>query len=334
MSDKAKISICIPTYNQADYLEKAVRSAYKQSLTPMEIIVSDDCSTDHTPEVLKRLMEEIPILKMVRQPENLGIAKNTDACLRLAKGTYVTRLDSDDYITPLYAEKLCGLLQEYPKAGYAHAAVQEIDEKDNHTRLRTLARKKIYQNGEEALKAAKSGYRVAANIVTFKRSALEKVNYTTGRPNYTEDYHLSADLAAHDFGNVYCNEILSHYRIWTDSGKMRMRRKLMEITGLYEIFENILKPAYQNKNWDTKELDHKRMLSACAQADCLSWDVYTKEEKDELQRELLKLSPSSTAKTVTNLYKNGNGWMIDSYWNLKSVVARGAKAVLYPTRSK
>ena len=334
MGKKSEISVCIPTYNQADYLEKAIRSAHRQSLTPMEIIVSDDCSTDATPRVLERLRKEISILKVIRQPQNLGLTKNTDACLRLAKGDFVIKLDSDDYLAPLYAEKLCGLLQEYPNAGYAHGAVQEIDEKGQPTRLRTLARKKVYQNSEEALKAAKSGYRVAANIILFRLKALRKLDFMVGRPKHAEDYHLSADLAANGFGNVYCNEVLAYYRVWYDSEGVRQKRKIKEINGLYEVFENVLKPAYQNKNWNTKELDQKRMLFACAQADCLSWDIYNKEEKDELQRALLKLSPSHIAKTVTNLYKNGNGWMIDSYWSLKTIVARGAKAVLYPTKVK
>ena len=50
-----KISICIPAYNQANYIEQAVRSAAMQTVTPFEIIVSDDCSTDDTVAILERL---------------------------------------------------------------------------------------------------------------------------------------------------------------------------------------------------------------------------------------------------------------------------------------
>jgi len=332
MKEKMTVSVCIPTYNQADYVEMAIRSAYDQTLKPIEIIVSDDASTDHTSEVLEKLSQEIETLKIIRQPKNLGIAKNTDACLRQAKGEFITRLDSDDFLNKHYEEKICELLNKYEKAGYGHAAVQEIDENNNHTRLRTLARKEVYQSANEALKAAKNGYRVAANIVTFRKSALEKVNYITGRPNYTEDYHLSADLAANGFGNVYLPEVLSNYRIWTDSGKIRMRRKLMEITGLTEIFDNVLNPAYIKRGWSLTPLNQKRTMLACAQSDCLSWDIYNSEEKEILHKKLLGLSSRWPAKMVSKLYKSGNGEVVNMFWKIKYHAAKTAKSIIYPTK--
>src|SRR6476620_2746395 len=117
-----KVSICIPTYNQASFLEIAVRSAYQQSVLPYEIIVFDDCSTDNTAEVLQKLSEETQILKYYRQPVNLGISKNVNACLRSAKGDIIIRLDSDDCLSFEYTEKLAGLLERFPEAGYDHAA--------------------------------------------------------------------------------------------------------------------------------------------------------------------------------------------------------------------
>ena len=53
-----KVSICIPTYNQGLYIEKAIRSAALQTVKPFEIIVYDDCSTDETPQILQRLAKE------------------------------------------------------------------------------------------------------------------------------------------------------------------------------------------------------------------------------------------------------------------------------------
>ena len=163
-----KVSICIPTYNQGKYIELAVRSAEQQTLTPIEIIVSNDCSTDNSKEVLDRLEKEISILKVVHQPVNLGIAKNVDICLRLATGNYVIRLDSDDWLMPQFSEKLVHQLESYPSAGYAHAAVQEIDQLGNTLRVRKLSRGSGFQSGNEALKLTIKGYKVAANILMFK----------------------------------------------------------------------------------------------------------------------------------------------------------------------
>lgn len=324
-----KVSVCIPTYNQVNYIEKSIRSAYDQTLRPIEIIVSDDASTDGTYDLLKKLSAEIPVLKIHRQPVNLGIAGNVDSCLRLAKGEFITRLDSDDYLAHDYLEKLCELLQNHPNAAYAHAAVQEVDQHDNFLSSRTLARKSGYQDSSVALKAAKKGYRVAANIITFRKEALEEVNFTSNRPNYTEDYHLSASLAAYNYGNIYSGEILSFYRVWTDAGQMRMRRKLMEIKGLVEIFDNVLEPAYKERGWNTLALNFNRTMLACGQADCLGWDIYSEEEKQTLHKFLLQLSSSFPTKIVTKLYLSGKGGVVNTFWKFKYNASKTIKSLMF-----
>lgn len=308
-----EVSVCIPTYNQSQYLTQAVRSAYNQSIKPIEIIVSDDCSTDDTSAVLDMLLKEIPLLKVIRQPINLGITGNTDSCLRLAKGEYIVRLDSDDCLSSQYIEKLSALLIKYPEAGYAHAAVQEVDQYGNYLQKRQLARKSGYQDSIAALKSAIKGYRVSANIIMFRRKALKKVDYMLNRPSSAEDYHLSASLAANGFGNVYLNETLSYYRVWIDTGKARLRRKLMEIVGIYKVYHEILEPAFVERGWSLRGINKSRTSVASVQADCLSWDVYTDEEKVQLKEALNKLSSSPKARGIAWLYLNGYGRFLDIY---------------------
>jgi glycosyltransferase involved in cell wall biosynthesis len=81
----ANVSICIPTYNQSAYLERAIRSAYNQTYKPKEIIVCDDCSTDETRFVLERLTSEISILTVFYQPINLGIL----SCVWIRMTSYI-----------------------------------------------------------------------------------------------------------------------------------------------------------------------------------------------------------------------------------------------------
>lgn len=326
------VSVCIPTYNQAQYLAQAVRSAYNQSVKPIEIIVSNDCSTDNTREVLQKLSEEIPIIKIISQPVNLGIAGNTDNCIRAAIGDYVVRLDSDDYLSPHYLEKLSDLLSENPEAGYAHAAVQEVDQDGKYLQKRQLARKSGYQSSITALQSAVKGYRVSANIIMFRREALIKVNYITNRPNYVEDYHLSASLAAAGYGNVYLNETLAFYRVWIDSGKARLRRKLMEIVGMYKVFDEVLEPAYKEKGWGLNNIYKNRSNFACILADCLSWKVYSHEEKMQLKEALATLSSSPKAKRIAWLYLNGYGKVLDVYSKLINVLKSKFKQVFIQLR--
>jgi glycosyltransferase involved in cell wall biosynthesis len=306
----ANVSICIPTYNQSAYLERAIRSAYNQTYKPKEIIVCDDCSTDETRFVLERLTSEISILTVFYQPINLGISKNVDTCLRLASGDFVLRLDSDDILYPEYAEKVLGLMTEFPDAGYGHVAIQEVDQHDRKNTIRQLFRKAGYYSADEALRAASKGYRVAANIIMFRRSALEKVGYITTKVDFAEDYLLSVNIAAAGFGNVYLDEVLAAYRVWTDVAKVRQRRKLAEIKGIYGVFKDGLEPAYTKRGWDHRELEKRRADLAAGQADCLGWDIYTPAEKREINDVLLELSSSPKVKTLIWFYSNGLGAVV------------------------
>jgi glycosyltransferase involved in cell wall biosynthesis len=313
-----KVSVCIPTYNQCLFIEKAICSAAQQSYPPFEIIVSNDCSTDATADILEKLTKEISILKVINQPVNVGMVPNTDAVLKAATGELIVKLDSDDYLHPDYIETLANLLLKYPEAGYAHAAVQQIDEYDNATKTRSLARSTGFYSSEKALKDAIHGYQVAANIIMFRRSALSRVGYITAPTNFAEDYYLSAELAAAGFGNVYYSGILSSYRVWADAGMVRQKRKLAEIKALRYVFDEVLEPAFKKRHWSLKKLKQSRTGFACRQADCLSWSIYSVKEKEELLAELRKLSSTPKAKFFSSIYAGSFGRILLSITKLSA----------------
>jgi glycosyltransferase involved in cell wall biosynthesis len=319
------ISICIPTYNQSAYLELAVKSAFNQTLKPMEIIVSDDCSTDDTKLVLERLKLEIPILKVLYQPVNLGMSKNTDVCLRTGSGEFILKLDSDDQIYPTYIEKVSAAMLNHPEAGYGHVAIQEIDQDDKKTRIRRLFRGSIYHDSIKALKAGAKGYQVSANIIMFRKAALEKVGYITAKVNFAEDWLLSIEIAAAGYGNVYVDEVLAAYRVWEDTGKTRQHRKLAEIKGINGVFSQAIEPAYLTMGWNIRDLDKQRSNFAAAQADSLGWDIYTLPQKLEIKEALLQLSASNKAKTMIWIYSNGFGFLFSVYSKAKSSMKSFAK---------
>ncbi len=323
-----KISVCIPTFNQANYIEAAVRSAAKQTYQPFEIIVFDDCSTDNTYAILTQLSKEIPTLKLFKQQKNVGISGNVDMCLRAATGEIIIRLDSDDQLLPLYTEKLLKVLKQYPKAGYAHCAIQEIDQFGTLLKERHLIRPTGYKSAINALVEARKGYKVAANIIMFKKQALEAVNYLQNRPNFGEDYHLTSAISAADFGNVYVDEVLACYRLWVDGGKIRQKRKLAEIDGIRHVFDDVLQPAYLKNNWKMKTLEKSRENFACAQADCLNWVVYSNSEKDQIKKEIYKLSDSSLVKITIWLYQNNLGMAVLIFDRFKSLPRAVVKEVI------
>lgn len=101
------VSLIITTYNYAQYVERALRSALEQSLTEkqFEIIIVDDASTDKTKEVLSNYAE---VARIFHLEKNVGLAAARNFGIKKARGQFVVFLDADDYIHRdlLYAEKL------------------------------------------------------------------------------------------------------------------------------------------------------------------------------------------------------------------------------------
>ena len=329
-----KISVCIPTYNQANFIKLAINSVLNQTHKIDEIIISNDCSTDNTKIILDKLALIHPQLNVIHHPQNLGIKSNINFSLKKCTGDFIIRLDSDDVLLPTYTEKLVNELLKYPTAGYAHASVQEIDENNKETKLRILSRKNTFINGDDALKLSVHGYQVAANIIMFRRSALEAVGYVNATKNFAEDFYLSASLSSAGFGNVYLNEILSCYRVWSDQGKLRQKRKLDEIIGLIDVYEKVIEPVFKNRNWSLNKINKARASKACRQADCLSWTVYTNAEKLELQQAIFKLSSNFKVKFCVFLYSHHLDFLLTFKNRIIDFLKSYSKHIIFNLRNK
>ncbi|SEQ51440.1 glycosyltransferase family 2 protein [Neolewinella agarilytica] len=322
-----KVTICIPTYNQEDYVEKTIRSAASQIPPPCEIIVSNDCSTDGTAAILDNLAKEIEILKVIHQPVNLGVGRNPDTCLRLAESEYVVKLDSDDILLPGYIASLSAALDRNPRAGYAHGAVREIDENGKQIRLRKLYRNKEYQDADTTLRNALSGYRVAANILMFRKEALEAANFVNPTMHFAEDYYLNVSIADAGFGNAYVPEILSEYRVWEDVGNTRNKRKQVEVEGLITVFEERIQPAFQKRGWDISKVASRRAELARRQASALSWSIFSEEEKESLEKAILRLSDAPSVTLAIKCYRNNLGFVYDLRKNMTGFLKSAVKKV-------
>lgn len=94
-------SIVIPTHDYARFLPLALDSVLQQERDDVEVIIVDDASTDDTPAVVARYLAEHPgIVRSHRLDENLGASGAWETGLELATGTYVCKLDADDWQLP------------------------------------------------------------------------------------------------------------------------------------------------------------------------------------------------------------------------------------------
>ena len=105
MKKEVQLSVIMPVFNAEAYLEAAVKSVISQTLEDIEIICVDDCSTDGSLDILKRLSTEDDRILVIHSEKNVGAGKARNIGIETAKGKFITFMDSDDIIEPdLYAK--------------------------------------------------------------------------------------------------------------------------------------------------------------------------------------------------------------------------------------
>jgi len=107
------VSICIPTYNGARWLERSLRSALAQTYQRLEILIVDDASTDNTVKLANSFHDRR--IRVHVNNSNLGLVGNWNRCLTLSKGTLIKFLFQDDLLYPTCVEKMVQLLEKHPR---------------------------------------------------------------------------------------------------------------------------------------------------------------------------------------------------------------------------
>jgi len=107
------VTVVVPAYNYAQYLERAVRSALAQHHQPVEVVIVDDGSTDGTPDLARRLAAESPAVRCIRQ-ENAGLSAARNTGIRAASHPFVAFLDADDEWLPDMLSTAMAAFQKLP----------------------------------------------------------------------------------------------------------------------------------------------------------------------------------------------------------------------------
>ncbi|WP_219515740.1 glycosyltransferase family 2 protein [Proteus penneri] len=184
------ISVVMPTYNVAPWIKKSIDSILKQTYPNIELIIIDDCSTDNTYNIIKKLAKNNPKIIHQQNSKNLKICQTLNKGIKLSKGNYIARIDGDDIADLERIQKQYDLLvtKNLDLVGCQMIGIDENDNKLSYSNLPC---------GSKLIDKTKLLRTPITHIWLCKKDIYIKLNYYREIP-YAEDYDFI--LRAIDFG--------------------------------------------------------------------------------------------------------------------------------------
>ena len=164
IQEKIKVSIIIAAYNVESLIVKCLNSLINQTLKEIEIIVVDDGSTDNTLEVARRFLFDERVIIITQTNQKQGAARNR--ALDIAKGEYITFVDSDDWVNDEYCELLYKTAKKY-NADIAAASATR-DYKNKVKKHLELLEENLYTGTEEMINALKRHLETHSKMYRFE----------------------------------------------------------------------------------------------------------------------------------------------------------------------
>lgn len=211
------VSIAMPSFNQAQYIEAAIESVFNQSYSNIELIVSDGGSTDQTPEILARLSAEEPRLRWVSEPDD-GPADAILKSFSKARGEIIGWLNSDDlYADGAIASMVSGF-QDHPDWLMCYGQGEHVDEAGQPIALYPT------QTPDVGLKGFEGGSFICQPTVFLKTPALTLLGNLdrTLKTAFDYDYWIRAFRAFPDRIG-FLEQVIAKSRLHSDCITQTMR---------------------------------------------------------------------------------------------------------------
>ena len=125
---KGLVSIVMPTYNCGKFIGESIESIVAQTYNDWELIISDDCSTDNTRDIIRPYLEKDSRIKYICNDRNKGAAVTRNEALAIARGRWIAFLDSDDLWRPEKLERQINFMSKNDYA-FSYHKYSEIDER-------------------------------------------------------------------------------------------------------------------------------------------------------------------------------------------------------------
>lgn len=269
------VSICIPIFNGARYIEACMDSALSQTYQNLEIIVSDDASSDNTLALIEAYKSKTDIPIFIHNHKPNGIGANWNNCIKHAHGDYIKFLFQDDILYPTSIARMVAFAQTDTKVGLVYTKRDFIYEKETPE---ILEFKNVYGNlhkywynivvetgiidgvnylkDREILNSPKNKIGEPTNVL-IKKECFEKVGLFNEFMKQALDCEFWYRIMPH-YKIAFIDEVLSGFRLHSEQASAKNKSKnLNETELLYKMFYNDLYKFLDKKNqWKLKKRFH------------------------------------------------------------------------------
>jgi glycosyltransferase involved in cell wall biosynthesis len=204
-----KVSVILPVYNVAPYLDETFQSLINQSLKDIEIIAVNDGSTDHSEDIIMRYAQQDSRISYYNQ-ENQGQSVARNLALQHAKGQYIYMMDSDDVLTSLEALRICYEYAEQNHADFIFFDGETSKEKGahlvhkNYKRTHFLEENKRYDGSFLLnLMLDKKKHNCVVWLLLINHSFLDRIELSFFPRIIHEDELFTTKLTLHS-ENIFC----------------------------------------------------------------------------------------------------------------------------------
>ena len=229
-----KVSIITPSYNSEEWIEFTYKTLLNQTYTDFEWIVTDDCSTDYSCEIINRLSREDQRITLFKNPINAGAAVSRNNSIAHAIGDFIAFIDSDDIWLPDKLEKQIKFMEDN-NIDFSFTAYELVDEKGNPIGQKVDTHLTGPVSYEDMLRKKAT---LGCSTVMLRRSAFDDISMPLIRTG--QDYGLWLKLLKTGVKAYPIPEVLTQYRILPNSIS---RNKVKKAKRQWQIYREIEKLA-------------------------------------------------------------------------------------------
>lgn len=225
-----KVSVIIPCYKVEKYLDRCVESVINQTLKDLEIILVDDESPDHVPEICDEWALKDARIKVIHK-KNGGLGMACNSGIEVATGKYVAFLDSDDWIDANMYQTMYDTAEKH-QAQMVFTGLRRVDTNGNVIGYLTHKEKfQIYEGkneidglacdlvASEVSLAAERTLQMSAKVVLYSKSTIDEnhLRFVSEREVMSEDMHFNLNMLSHSQCVCVVPRFFYNYRCTTGS---------------------------------------------------------------------------------------------------------------------